>query len=208
MTEDEVGEDLPRFGAWRPTQFDQPGLGSDGQEDWRVLPVSRNRDSGPLAESNFAVAQRILDDAGAEYECHRFGHWGPGWFEILVIKPDTVGLTAAGSIVAALDCYPVLDDDDHSEREMSAVQANWEGWQESDFMRHIEAQVSERAYEIIDEYAPLGDLQMLVADKSTGYAYNGDDPSYDTPLDAIGRDEIATLLLAAIANRNAARGAK
>lgn len=117
MNAEEHGAELQRFADYQPTQFDAKGLGSDEQEDWRVLPTMQTRDSEALDRSNFAVAQRILEDAGVDYQVHRFGHWGPGWFEILVVEPTPTGLKVAGEIACALADYPVLDEMHLSELE-------------------------------------------------------------------------------------------
>lgn len=193
---------LQRFGDHRPTQFDSRGVGSDGQEDWLVVPVSRTRDSGLLEQSNFEktlesierVTRRIerarrhiaykldrlfadtpflgrtLDWFGSEmgwrkpkaiermcsivdlpmvdgetvaafaerlgrtlavdydrdYQTHQFNHWGPGWFEIIVVRPGSAAHREAQAIAAALSDYPVLDESDFSEREHEASLENVE----------------------------------------------------------------------------------
>lgn len=126
MDVDDHGEELPRFGDWAPTQFDSRGLGSAGREDWRVLPVIQTRDSGLTEQSNFEVAQRILDEAGVEYDVVRMGHWGPGWVEILIVSPTAAGLTVAGEIACSLSEYPILDDMDLGRRQAEASEAAWD----------------------------------------------------------------------------------
>ena len=57
----------------------------------------------------------------------RFGHWGPGWIEIIIVDPNhEPTLDKAGGIICALEDYPVLDDNDFSEREYEAAQSTWE----------------------------------------------------------------------------------
>jgi hypothetical protein len=99
----------------------------DDRQNWRVLPVSRTRDSGPLDESNFDAALRALGGEGEHVEVHRFGHWGPGWFEIILISPDAPEgvLITAGEIVSALESCSVLDEDDYREREEEIVLEAW-----------------------------------------------------------------------------------
>lgn len=194
MTPEDHGSDLPRFADWRPTPHDARGLGSEGQEDWRVLPVIITRDSGPLDASNFETAQRMLDDAGAEYEVHRFGHWGPGWFEIIVVSPNDAGLRAAGEIACALADYPILDDEDHSSREMEAVEEAWNGWQEREWLDAVGRIVSERALDIIE--ADGAGLCRLAWDLSSGFAYEGDQPYLDADPRCLTRDHCAALLRA------------
>ena len=48
----------------------------------------------------------------------RFGHWACGWFELILVNPASdKHLKIAYQIKQDLDAYPVLDDDDYSERE-------------------------------------------------------------------------------------------
>jgi hypothetical protein len=111
---------MPRFADWRPTALDPRGLGPDDQSDWRVLPTSRTRDSEALDESNYQAALKCLADAdptGENYETHRFGHWGPGWVEIIVVKPGTAAHEEAVRIECSLADCPVLDESDYSDRE-------------------------------------------------------------------------------------------
>jgi hypothetical protein len=112
---------MQTYSQFRPTGFDTKGLGLDDRQDWLVLPISQTRDSGTLDESNFAVAQRMLDDGDAEYEVHRFGHWGPGWFEIILVHPSHATLAETIHV----DDYPILDDSDYSEREYAAACKWW-----------------------------------------------------------------------------------
>lgn len=100
---------MQKYKDFRPTAFDAKGLGLEDRQNWLVLGVSVTRDSDELAASNFAVAQAILDSARVKYEVHRFGHWGPGWFEIILIEPDFE--RAGEDIESALASYPVLSDE-------------------------------------------------------------------------------------------------
>lgn len=125
----DILSDLPDYGDWRPTSFDSRGLGLPDRQTWKVLPVTQTRDSGPLARSNFrtAVASlRTADPSGDGYEVHRFGHWGPGWVEIVLIDPDGPAATEAAEIVASLESYPVLSDEDYSEL---LSETAWDAWQ-------------------------------------------------------------------------------
>lgn len=96
-----------RYGEFRPTSLDHH-IPIEDREEWFVAPVSRTRDTGVLKESNFIVALDMLGGESAKVEVHRFGHWGPGWFEIILIHPD---LQAKGEeIEAKLEDYPILDE--------------------------------------------------------------------------------------------------
>jgi hypothetical protein len=110
------------YSKFSPTQFD-PHQYLEDREDWLVAPASRTRDSGVLTESNWEAQLAALDHVRAEYEIHRWGHWGPGWFEIVLVHPDHSEVVE--SLEYALEDYPVLDDSDYSNREQEAVFDYW-----------------------------------------------------------------------------------
>ena len=123
----------------RPTQFDAPGLALPDQQHWMQLEVSQTRDSDCLTRSNFAAALEALGGESDTVEVHRFGHWGPGWFEIILIDPsDTARIKIAEDIEAALADYPVLDDSAYSELEQEAIQENWENFGDRDLRSFLE----------------------------------------------------------------------
>lgn len=110
---------MQRYKDFRPTSFDTAGLGCEDRQDWFVLPVSHTRDSGMLDESNFACVVKELGGESETLEIHRFGHWGPGWFEIAIIHPDREN--EGEKIECALADYSVFDEEDWSEREQESV---------------------------------------------------------------------------------------
>ena len=134
---DIVDSDMKTYGEFRPTAMDPRGLAAatmghdeddSDRSSWLVLPVSQTRDSGALSRSNFRVALRsleALDPDGADHEVHRFGHWGPGWYEIILVRPETKAHIDAWEIECSLSSYPVLSDEDYSELE-------WEEKEEED----------------------------------------------------------------------------
>jgi hypothetical protein len=114
-----------KYSEYRPTSCDLPGLGCDDRQDWTVVCTSRTRDSDCLEESNFACALTSLGGEGVDVEVHRFGHWGHGWLEIILVRPGTAAETEAESIACGLADYPVLNDEDFSEREHVAAERTW-----------------------------------------------------------------------------------
>ncbi len=111
---------MERYQGFRPTAFDSQGLGCDEQQDWFVGPCSITRDSELLSVSNWETMLKCLEEKdpdGEGHEVHRFGHWGPGWFEIVLIRPDSACFVECEEIEGALENYPVLDESDYSERE-------------------------------------------------------------------------------------------
>ena len=91
--------------------------------DWIILPTARNRDSDLLSESNFTVALQMLSGEGDKVEVHRFGHWACGYYEIIAVHPDLARI--AEEIEAALDGYPILDDEHFSELEHETAYGDW-----------------------------------------------------------------------------------
>lgn len=105
------------FSEWRPTSVDPAGNGPDGIQGWIVAPVIRKRDSGILEKSNFETALGALGGESATVEIHRFGHWGPGWIEIILVDPcNAAAMKAAEDMEASLAEHPCLDDEDYDRR--------------------------------------------------------------------------------------------
>lgn len=119
-------QNLRRWTYDGPTAFDSASnyAGPDLTHLW-IGPVSQTRDSGPLDRSNFAVVSKELEKIGDDWDrehdwdgegdpavaIHRFGHWGPGWYEIILIRADCESaLRRADEWVASLADYPVADE--------------------------------------------------------------------------------------------------
>lgn len=122
---------LQRFDQYRPTAFDSKGVGVDGDGDWLVLPLIQTRDSDTLERSNFACCIHDLTRDGVEHSIERFGHWGPGWFEIIIIHPsyEQWGLNFAKS----MSDYPIVDEDHWSQLEWDEAIKYWDAWQWQEF---------------------------------------------------------------------------
>lgn len=122
---------MQTYKDFQPTSFDSKGLNGDqeGISAWFVLPTGRNRDSDCLAESNFHSALKALGGESETVQVHRFGHWACGWFEIIVVAPDTPAAEKAEEIVDALEDYPIVSEADFSEREWEAKAAYWRACQ-------------------------------------------------------------------------------
>lgn len=119
---------MKQYKNWSPTQFDTKGLNCDDRQEWYVCPVIVTRDSGPLATSNFKYTENKLakiDPDGKDHEVHRFGHWANGWFEILIVRPNTACYELAVSIENSLADYPILDEMDYSDRECEEADRVW-----------------------------------------------------------------------------------
>ncbi len=70
---------------------------------------------------------RALGGESETIEVHRFGHWGPGWFEIILINPtDETRVKEAQEIEGALSDYPIVDESLYSEYESEECAQTWE----------------------------------------------------------------------------------
>lgn len=115
-----------QYKDYRPFQFDSKGLALPDRQDWFVLPIGRNRDSGPLDESNFFSALKMLGGEGDDVEVHSFGHWACGWFEIILIRPESSQQNEGEDIENFIDDYPIIDEEDFSLRETEANLLTWQ----------------------------------------------------------------------------------
>jgi hypothetical protein len=107
-----------RFGDSRPTGFDRRhGSFADAEPhaQWYVV-LGQNRDSDALAKSNFECATSNLEACGEDaYHIHRFGHWGCGWYEVLIVNNENEkACEEADDMLRALADYPCLDDEHYS----------------------------------------------------------------------------------------------
>ena len=113
------------YSQHQPTAFDSCGAFLADRQKWLVAPVFQTRDSGALEQSNFAV---LLASVGGEsdiVEVHRFGHWGPGWYELILIAPESPAAIIADECEAKLLDYPILSESDFSVREWERASECW-----------------------------------------------------------------------------------
>lgn len=117
---------MQKYSEFQPTVFDRKGAFLRYQQDWLVVPVSQTRDSGCLERSNFQVAIEMLGGESEAVEVNRFGHWGPGWFEIIIVDPSSDKVRIVEQIESSLADYPVLDDEHFSNLEHETAHETWE----------------------------------------------------------------------------------
>ena len=114
-----------RYNELSPTKFDHKVHRLNDKQHWFVAPVIQMRDSGCLDESNwFSLLERLggLEDFSEE----SFGHWACGWFNIILVKPNTPAFNVANDAEKELEDYPILDEMDFCEREWEEVSYAWE----------------------------------------------------------------------------------
>jgi hypothetical protein len=101
-------------------------------EDWAII-YTHNRDSGLLDQSNAQVIAQAMrpfaddDDPDVVFESH--SHWAVGHvdgFSIRVFKDGeiTPAFCRYHELANAIADYPILDEDDYSEREYDATLEN------------------------------------------------------------------------------------
>ena len=138
------------YREFQPTGFDSranfiayDSEAIDSIQSWLVGP-SRNRDSDCLEESNFAVILKDLGGEGDNVQVHRFGHWACGWYELILIRPETPEAASWAEWEGALANYLVADEADLSEREQAAANETWRDFysdaQRIEYMRRHSSQ--------------------------------------------------------------------
>lgn len=113
--------------------------------DYYSSGVGQSRDSDDLEQSNFAV---MLHELGGESETVivvRESHWAVRWVEWIAIHAtDEKALAEANRQMERLENYPVLDENDWSEREQESASQIWRecySWQERiEYMRRYSDQ--------------------------------------------------------------------
>ena len=104
-------------------------------DQWAVI-YTHNRDSGLLDQSNAAAIAKVMapftevDDPDVVFESH--SHWAVGHvdgFSVRVFDGDgeiTEAFSKYHELAEAMDDYPILDEQDYSERELEATLENIE----------------------------------------------------------------------------------
>ena len=130
---------LQKYSDFKPTQFDH-NIDID-RENWLVAPCSVNRDSEPFTRSNWEQQEKALQEISEEgegWEIHRFGHWACGWFEILIVEPNSKQSEIAENLAISLEDYPLLDECHASELEHEEANEVWKNcYNESDRIEYI-----------------------------------------------------------------------
>jgi len=176
---------MKRYADFRPTQFDS-NIDID-RADWLVCPCSRHRDSGALDECNWEAQIKALsaadgDESNTEnWEIHRFGHWGHGWFEIAIVRPDSAACRAADDMETALMDYPVLDDESLSQREHDDAIESWSDWGAKDFRREMVRVfgLKENTEYRLDDIDESTLWEFHNAHSANGYETHNDGPHFD-----------------------------
>lgn len=86
----------------------------------------RSRDSDCLEESNFNSALAALGGESETVQVVRESHWAVGWVEWIAIhESDDKAIAIAEGLNERRDDYPVLDEEDFSNRETESADEIW-----------------------------------------------------------------------------------
>jgi len=115
-------------GNWREfTDFGWDNSDIDHVDDWMIFHTA-NRDSGFTDQSNEFVFEKELDSFDFDVRRERANHWAVGWVNMLVIRvydacsgDITEAFKVWHRLAMALEEYPLLSEDDHSQREYDAA---------------------------------------------------------------------------------------
>lgn len=111
---------------YQPTHFDSKTyfIGNTVNIDnWYVAPVIKTRDAKILDEVNFEAVLELLGGEGERVEIHHFRHWLCGWYELILVHPDLK--TDLEKIEKRLDSYPLLNEDEYSNRVFNVACDYW-----------------------------------------------------------------------------------
>jgi hypothetical protein len=70
----------------------------------------------PGSYSSYTILNHS-DETGLDYMIASFDHWAVGWFNIILVRPNTACHRVAAEAQAEMADYPILDDEDFSMRE-------------------------------------------------------------------------------------------
>jgi hypothetical protein len=94
--------------------------------DYYSAGVGQRRDSDALSRSNFTCMLSALGGESDTVHVVRESHWAVGWIEWIAIhESDAKALRVADDIVAALEEYPVINEDHYSELEHEEANEVW-----------------------------------------------------------------------------------
>lgn len=115
-------------------------------DGYYIAPVGITRDSGTLDRSNWnaqwdalaPLSADVPDDDVCSPCIVRESHWAVGWIEWVAIhESNGDALREADRIASALDNYPVLDDEAHSNLEWEEYGESWTRYGCRDFIRSL-----------------------------------------------------------------------
>jgi hypothetical protein len=105
-------------------------------DGWYVV-IGHHRDSDLLVESNWDYCINALPESDT-VNIVRENHWLVGWVEWLGIeKSDEASLMKADDIIERLNDYPVLAEEDFSNREWLEAESTWQNFTLADRINYL-----------------------------------------------------------------------
>lgn len=179
-------------------------------DGYLVAPCTQNRDSSTLEESNFAAQWAALAGTVAELPDSeeyspirvRESHFLCGWVEWVAVHPSNAeAVRVAERLAKRLENYPVLSEDDFSNREWVEYVKAWVIYGARDFVREL-ASVTPLSDRAADTLADWSGLQALYESGIPSGDYQElDGTRIRNSADRLTRDEIATALREARAEK-------
>lgn len=148
--------DRPTYSEHRPTVHDNH-IAIEDRENWLILDLQQNRDSGPTERSNFRSALAILGGESNTVEVHRFGYWACGWYEIIIVDPtDVASVAHFDEITTQMENYPILDEMDAGNEAFEEFAESWNDWGWYDLRDLIKEafELSENTADRLDDIEP------------------------------------------------------
>lgn len=77
--------------------------------------IQINRDSDELTESNWQVFKAGLEETNSDdWRVLEFGHFACGWYQIIILRPNSASYDFYIKCMESLEDYPILDEDHYS----------------------------------------------------------------------------------------------
>jgi hypothetical protein len=116
-----------QYKDFAPTTYDRKGLYCKDRQEWLVAPCGNNRDANLVTQANWESQMAALKELGEgkTWEVCNFRHWGPGWFEIILIQPGSRAEELCNKLEKKLENHPILDEDHFSQVQLEEAVAIW-----------------------------------------------------------------------------------
>jgi len=178
------------------------------RSDWLVA-CTTSRDADCLDRSNWRSFIKALGGTGEQtgqkgsaditddVAIEEANHWAVGWVQYLLISPRAGDLISkAEEIIAGLDGYPVVDEDDFSELEWSEYCEFFERDAQGEFARDLgrKFELCDAARDVL-ENAPTETLREWFESMIPSGEYHHDGyPCFSYAFENSDRDDVARLL--------------
>jgi hypothetical protein len=180
------------YGAWLAAQRDLAVWDREAAAEkshWLVVPhVYCPNVAEIYQESNWCALLKLLEQAdpsGEQYEMQQWSHWATPYCQIIV-APDSTAHTAAVAAMQRLEDYPLLDENDFSERESEQQYENiHDEIKRRSFERNGEPLTSDQESDLASEICQLASdteqdgsdfVESMLA--KLGWAYCDDDMTW------------------------------